>query len=364
MLPPDAPPSGGRSRRRRRAFPRWAIALITAALLIAGVVGAALIEVPYVALSPGSVRPVAEQVLVQDAPSYQPESSIAFTTVSVGSTSLLEALVGWLDDEVDVLPERRVRGDRSEDENRRYNAQLMDSSKLTAIAVALRYLGEEVEVHTTGTIVRDILPDSPADGALELDDVVVAVDGEPIDVPEEIRDLLQVGGPGAEHILTVERPAGSGERQEVALSTVAAQDDPGRAVIGIAPEERIARFDFPVDVSIDSGRVGGPSAGLAFALAVIDVLTPGELTGGKAVAVTGTIALDGTVGPVGGGAQKAVAVRDGGYDAFLVPSAELDEVQEAVGAGVEVIAVDTLDQALQALASLGGNAGSLQPLGV
>jgi PDZ domain-containing protein len=112
-------------------------------------------------------------------------------------------------------------------------------------------------------------------------------------------------------------------------------------------------------VSIDSGDVGGPSAGLAFTLAVLDVLTPGELTGGHRVAATGTMSLDGSVGPVGGGAQKGIAVRDAGYEVFLVPSDELDEVREAVGDDVEVIAVDSLDEALEALDALGGNAGSL-----
>ena len=140
---------------------------------------------------------------------------------------------------------------------------------------------------------------------------------------------------------------------------MAAPDDPERAIIGIEPEDRIVGFDLPIDVTIDSGTVGGPSAGLAFTLAVLDVLTPGELTGGRRVAVTGTMAIDGTVGPVGGGAQKAIAVREADYEAFLVPSDEVDEVREAVGDDLEVIAVDTLAEALAALDSLGGNAGSL-----
>jgi PDZ domain-containing protein len=332
--------------------------VVAVLLLVSAIVGAALIEVPYVALRPGSVRPVTERVEVEGARTYQPSQSISYTTVSVGSTTMLEALAGWLDDDVDVLPEERVRGDRTEDENRRYNAQLMDTSKLVAVAVALDRLGEDVEITTTGAIVRDLAPGSPSTEVLQVDDVIVAVDGEAVDEPGEIGDLLQPGGPGATHTLTVERPAGSDTLVDVEVTTVAADDDPDRAIIGIAPEDRITDFDFPIDVTIDSGTVGGPSAGLAFTLAVIDVLTPGELTGGHRVAVTGTMDLDGRVGPVGGGAQKAIAVRDAGYEVFLVPSAELDEVQEAVGDRVEVVAVDTLEEALEALDSLGGTAGS------
>ncbi len=346
---------GSRSGRRR-----WIYLLVAVGVLVSAVIGAAVVPVPYVTLRPGSVRPVTEQVLVEGAPSYPPAASIAYTTVSVGSATLLESLAGWLDDDVDVLPEERIRGTRSEDENRRYNAQLMDTSKLAAVAVALEYLGEEIDIRTTGTVVRQIAEGSPAASGLELDDVIVAVDGEDVDVPDEIGQLLQVGGPGVAHVLLVERPAGSATRTEVEITTTAAPEDAGRAIIGIAPEDRIVGFDFPVDVTIDSGTVGGPSAGLAFTLAVLDVLTPGELTGGRKVAVTGTMALDGTVGPVGGGAQKAITVRNSGYEVFLVPPAELEEVREAVGDDLEVIAVGNLAEALEALDSIGGNAGSLQ----
>jgi Lon-like protease len=337
---------------------------VAAALLVATVVGAAVLPIPYVALRPGSARPVTEQVLVEGVPSYPPKESIAYTTVNVGETTLLEALLGWLDDDVDVFPDEVVRGSRSAEENRRYNAQLMDTSKQIAITVALEHLGYDVPVRTTGTVVRTIIDGSPAAAVLQVDDVIVAVDGEPVDQPGELVGLLQPGGPGATHTITVERPAGSTTKVDVTASTIAAPNDPKRAILGIQdPEERYAVFDFPVDVTIDSGTVGGPSAGLAFTLAVLDVLTPGEITGGHRVAVTGTMSLDGTVGPVGGAAQKAVTVRDAGYEVFLVPSDELDEVRATVGDDLQVIAVDTLAEALDALDSLGGNAGSLAGTG-
>jgi PDZ domain-containing protein len=233
----------------------------------------------------------------------------------------------------------------------------MDTSKQVATAVALEYLGEDVEVETTGSVVRATLPGSPADGVLEPDDVIVAVDDETVDDPGEVGDLLQSGGPGATHTLTVERPGGSDDLTEVKVTTVAADGEPDRAIIGIDAVDRISAFDFPIDVTIDSGRVGGPSAGLAFTLGIIDVLTPGDLTGDLRVAVTGTIDLDGNVGPVGGGPQKAFAVRDDGYDVFLVPADEVEEVEEAIGDDVQVIPVSSLDEALAALESLGGDVG-------
>jgi PDZ domain-containing protein len=355
---PQRPPEPG--------WPRWRIALGAACGLTFLLIAGATFAVPYASILPGSARPVAQLVSVRGHEAYPPESSVAFTTVSVRQTrfTLADAFLGWLDDNIDVYPRDVLFGGRSTAENRRYNAQLMDTSKAVAITVALERLGYTVPIRTTGTVVRVIHPDTPASKVLEVDDVIVAVDGEPVDSPGEIGSLLAPGGVGAEHELTIERPAGSDKRITRRATTIAADDDPTRSILGFTPEERISGFDFPIDVSIDSGTVGGPSAGLAFTLAVLDVLTPGELTGGTRVAVTGTMALDGTVGPVGGGRQKAIAVRNAGYEAFLVPSDEFDEVERAVGDDLEVIAVDTLDEALDALASLGGNARSLQPEGV
>jgi PDZ domain-containing protein len=360
MLPAAAP----RPRVARQERAGWRAAVAAGAAAVALLIVASLVTVPYVAIRPGSARPVSQLVRVKGAPSYPTENSVAFTTVSVGQATLLEALQGWLDDHVDVLPKVRVNGDRSAGEARRYNAQLMDVSKATAITVALEHLGYTVPIHTTGTVVRDVTADAPAAAVLQLDDVIVAIDGQAVDEIGEVGRLLAVGGVGADHAVTVERPAGSDTRVEVHASTIGAPDDPNRAILGFVPEERIPvnGFEFPLDVSIYSGSVGGPSAGLAFTLAVLDVLTPGELTGGKRVAVTGTMSLDGSVGPVGGGVQKAITVRNAGYEVFLVPSDEYDEVRDAVGDDLRVVKVDTLDEALDALASLGGNARSLRPV--
>jgi Lon-like protease len=361
--PLEATPELGSVEASTRPRRRWIALVVLAIVLLFAVIGASVVPVPYATLRPGSTRPVTEHVLIEGAPTYPPEESIAYTTVGIGQATLVEALAGWLDDDVDVVPVDAIRGGRSDKENDRYNAQLMDTSKLVAIAVALQRLGYDVDIRTTGAVVRGFAEDAPAESVLELDDVIVAVDGQPVDAPDKVGELLQPGGPGATHTVTVERPPGSATHVDVDIATVAAPEDPKRAIIGIAAEDRIVGADMPIDVTIDTGigrhAVGGPSAGLAFTLAVLDVLTPGELTGGHKVAVTGTMNLDGTVGQIGGGAQKAITVRDSGYEAFLVPEAEVEEVREAVGDDVEVIGVGTLEDALEALDSLGGNAGSL-----
>ena len=193
--------------------------------------------------------------------------------------------------------------------------------------------------------------------SIKVGDTITAVNGEQLDEPDDLTRLLADDSPGDEVTITVEPPTRSQPR-DVELALGADPDDPARAIIGIEVTGRGIDFDFPVDVTIDTGDVGGPSAGLAFTLAIIDDLTPGDLTGGEDVAVTGTINSDGTVGPVGGTGQKAAAVRAQGYDAFLVPSADYEAARQHAG-DVDVIAVDTLDEALAALADLGGNVDDL-----
>ena len=170
MLP--APPTARSAARavpepvaidgRRRPRRRWIALVVVVVVLGFAVLGASLVPVPYVTLRPGSTRRSPSRCSSTGRRAIPPEESIAYTTVSIGPATLLEALAGWLDDDVDVLPEEAVRGGRSEEENRRYNAQLMDTSKLVAIAVALERLGHDVDIRTTGTVVRGIVEGSPA----------------------------------------------------------------------------------------------------------------------------------------------------------------------------------------------------------
>jgi PDZ domain-containing protein len=341
-----------RSRRRRRIWP-----VAVTVLIVAFIVGAATVPLPYYAYRPGSVRDTEPLITVADEQTFPSRGSISYTTVSLRQATLFGMLAGWLDDDVDVFSREKVLGDRNADENRTLNLQMMDTSKQVAAQVALERLGHPVDVSITGETVVNVLPDLPADGVLEPGDTITAVNGEQLDEPDDLTRLLADDSPGDDVTVTVEPPTGSRPR-DVELALGADPDDPDRAIIGIEVTGRGIDFDFPIDVSIDTGDVGGPSAGLAFTLAIIDDLTPGDLTGGADVAVTGTINSDGTVGPVGGTGQKAAAVRAQGYDVFLVPSADYEAAQQHAG-DVDVIAVDTLDEALAALADLGGNIDEL-----
>jgi Lon-like protease len=342
-------------------------------------ISAAVIELPYYAFRPGSVRDTRSLVVIDGTETYVPEGSISYTTVSLRPVTLVGLVAGWLDADTDIHPRDEVLGDNDADENRQLNLALMDSSKLVATQVALEELGYDVHETATGNTVLDVIPDSPADGVLEMGDTIVAVDGERIDEPDDLISMLSGKRPGDQVTLAVEpfvddvaaasaAQDGAGQadpaEEEVTVELAADPDDPNRGIIGIQQTAAGLDLDIPIDVSFDTGDVGGPSAGLAFTLALIDELTPGELTGGVDVAATGEIHSDGTVGAVGGTGQKAAAVRQEGVEVFLVPDNDTDFERAAEHAGdVDVIRVGTLDEALEALAELGGNGLALPQVG-
>lgn len=359
-LPPPAvspfQPSG--APRRSRLW-RGAVSVLT--LIVAAViVGGLLIKVPYVALTPGSARGTEDLVEVDGVTAYPSGGELLFTTVRVQTRpNLWEYL--WLDtvaDDVEIVPEEVILGSRSPAENRRENLDQMNSSKSTAVAVALEQLGYDA-ITPGGVQAQEVVEGSAADGVLERNDTVVEADGQPVLAPDDLFEVLDGKSPGDQLALRIE-PAAGGPDRDVTVTLGDNPDQPGRAFLGISPQAKADLHDdeFGFTVDIDSGSVGGPSAGLAFTLAVLDKLTEGELTGGTKVAVTGTIDPTGHVGAVGGVPQKAVAVRKAGASAFLVPTSlgddEIAEVRRKVGDKVQVIPVDNVQEALNALATLGG----------
>lgn len=342
----------GRSRRR------WPIALavvVTASLIVVVVVVA---PVPFVAISPGSVVGVDDLVQVAERPSGDVGGSFYLTTVKLAPVTPLEAVQGWLRPEVDVVGAGRFSpGHLSSAELRQLNLDQMDASKQQALAVALEQLGHDA-VSGDGAEVVAVVSGAPADGVLGPGDLIVGVDGTSVTSHYDVLRLLAERRPRGDVRLDVETAGGEG-RRTTALTLAPEGDDPEGARLGAMLRTRHPRFDLPVDVDIATDHIGGPSAGLAFALAVLDALTEGDLTGGRRVAATGTIGLDGSVGPVGGVSQKAVAVDHHEIDLFLVPRPELLQASRVAGEGVRVEPVDTLDDALRILTD--GSASTLVP---
>ncbi len=358
---------GGPKPKRARPWRR--VGIVMSVLLAAVVIGGFTYQTPYVALIPGSARDTEPLIELSGIDEFPSDGELLFTTVRLRTRpNLWHYLWLQLDDDNEIVPEDVILGDRSPDENRELNLQAMTDSIGTAVAVALEELGYDA-ISSDGVFIVEVVEGGAAEGVLTPGDVVVAMDGAPMVSALELVDRLKGLAPGDEIVLTVERyrPTGEGalEIEDLRISLGAKPDDENAAFLGVAPQTRIQfADDLPFEISIDSGSVGGPSAGLVFALAVLDQLTPGELTGGAQVAVTGSISPDGRVGSVGGVLQKTAAVRDLGAEVFIIPAAlgeeAIAQIRLAAGDDLEIIPVETLDEALEALASLGGNTEAIE----
>jgi PDZ domain-containing protein len=339
---------------RRRRFRWWMAPLI---LVGVAAIAALFIRLPYDTIAPGSSRQVNDVVLVKGGPSYPPKGQILETTVSVRErVSPYEVLFGWLSPDIDVISEKQVRGNTPPKVYEQQNVDAMADSKKVAEAVALQHLGYNV-VQGSGAVVRDVQPKSAADGLLKPGDVIVAVDGKPISIETQAVDAIHAHKPGDRVTMSVVRDKAPPQPIQ---ATLGSKD--GQPLLGVILETSGLQFKLPFDINIDSGSVVGPSAGTAFGLELLDHLTPGELTGGGKVAVTGELALDGKVGEIGGVAQKAVTVRRSGAEIFIVPRANYKEAKAHAGNHLKVYAVDTFDDALRILGTLkGSNALSFVP---
>lgn len=332
---------------------RWgAPAFIVLVLLL----GSMQVSLPYYALAPGDARQVNDLIRVPKDRSFPPRGEVLLSTVSLSRVNALEAFFGWLDADVDVLPEDQILGTTPRGRFTQQNIQEMDTSKQLAAVVALRRLGYTVAEQGKGALVVQVEKDAPAFGRLAQGDVITGIDGRPASLSQEVVQGIRVHKPGEVVRLDVMGVKGVTRVEEVTLGT---RPDSGEGFLGVVLHTKEQKFDYPFDVVIDSGTIGGPSAGLAFTLGVLDTLTAGELTGGTKVAATGTIEIDGSVGDVGGVAQKTAAVRAAGVNVFLVPAGEYKDALAHAGPKLEVVKVATLDDALAAMARLGGDVSAL-----
>ncbi len=278
------------------------------------------------------------------------EGGIYYVDVIVRKASLLEEQVPALrPDGADAVPAEAIVPPGSSFQDRREeNLRAMTRSQLIAAAVALRELGFDVGAEPEGALVVAVAEDAPAAGKLKRSDVIVAVDGTKVATPDDLRRLIGRNEVGDDVRLQVR----SGEEtRTIDVGTIASPDDAGQPIVGIRVEQFSEEIKLPLDVEIDLGNVGGPSAGLAFALDVVEELE-GTVDRGNLVVATGEIQLDGTVSPVGGLKQKAIGAKRAGADVFLVPAGDNAEEARRHADGLRIIAVETFQQALRELATL------------
>lgn len=337
------------------------------AMLIAGVLalvlgaGMSIVHLPYAIFLPGPITNTLGEtsdgqplVAVSGAQTFPTKGALDFTTVVVqggpgNEVNGWRLLRGWLDPDLAVYDRDLIfpSGVTDQQVEERNQAE-MASSQQEAIAVALRSIGDEVPEHV---IIAGVSDQAPSADALARGDEIVRVDGTQVTSSRDVIDAVEGHAPGDDVNLVLLR---DGERVRVTAKTA---ESGGRTILGVLLR---LEFDFPYDVSIDAGNVGGPSAGMMFALAVRDVLTPGPMTGGQNIAGTGTIADDGSVGAISGIQQKLVGAERGGAEWFLAPSSNCDEVVGHVPDGLDVVRVSTYDAAVRSVTAIAdGDADSL-----
>jgi PDZ domain-containing protein len=335
--------------------------LAAVALLFGLFVTASFLPLPYVTYSPGlTVDVLGEQdgqevIQVSGHQTFRDDGQLRMTTVYVtpvdGKVTLLEAMSAWLSPEEALYPYDSVYPDgQTAEESDAESAVQMVTSQDAATAAALRRLGYDVKPVIE---ILDVSKGYPAEGKLEVRDILVKIGDTPIVKPQDVVDAITAATPGDPLPFEVLRH-GKTTTVDVTPRTV-----DGRLRVGIVPGAGVV-FPFSVSVDVDPS-IGGPSAGLMFSLAIYDTLTPGSLTDDETIAGTGTITPTGKVGPIGGIQQKVVAARDAGAELFLVPADNCSDALGAPNGDMQLVKVTNLSDALTSLKSWAEDRGATLP---
>lgn len=347
--PTDEPRLGAAAARRLRTIALGAVpvVLLSSVAVMDHIPGTDIsLTVPYAAEGKGPIFDTlgeidgTEVVEIEGADAQDTGGELYMTTVSVRTQmTLAQALGRWITSNDTIVPlDSVLPPNQTPEDVEEANKAAFTASEAAATVAAMNHLGAEIEI-----VVADTVKDSPAHGKLEKDDVITAVDGKAVDEPGQVQDHVRSLKPGDEVTVTVRR--GDSEK-DIPLTLVESDQDPKLPMMGVLMASQ------PVDdvkVNYNLQDVGGPSAGMVFSLAVIDKMSPGELTGGNKVAGTGTIAEDGTVGPIGGIEHKVAAAHDAGVELFLAPAANCAEATSRDTDDMVIASVDTLDDAIAAM---------------
>ncbi|WP_374929080.1 PDZ domain-containing protein [Kytococcus sedentarius] len=347
----------GTTRRQSRSGGRRAgaiVLLVGALALVLAVLLSNLITAPYVVFKPGHAYDVLSEAGPGDAPmisidgheTHPTDGALRMTTISMyggpgHEVSWWDLAGSWLGGDDEILPRRVVFPEEvTEQEVEDVSTAQMVGSQSGAATVALRAAGIEVAEEV---VVAQVMPDAPAEGVLEVEDVILTVDGVKATALEAVQQAIQSVEPGDEVSMRVER---GGSAKTVKVPTTELE---GRTVVGVGLAT-MAESD--VDVAVHAGAIGGPSAGMMLALGIYDKLTPGPLTGGEDIAGTGTISTDGRVGPIDGIPQKMDGAREAGATWFLAPDDNCEQVLGNVPDGMTHVAVTDFPEALAAVEAI------------
>lgn len=301
------------------------------------------VRLPYFVIGPGPAQDVEPLIHVKGTTTYAANGHLLLTAVTEQQANAYDLLAAWIDPASTVVPERDILAPgQTQDQEFQIALSQMDTSKIDAAIVALSAYANYPAEHRPGALVEATYPGTPADGKLFAGDLIVAIDGVKIQGPDDVGAKIRQAGAGHPLRFTVQgRPDGQ------ATVTVTPRWEPSvkRPIIGVSTV-----FNFPFPLGIDSGDIGGPSAGLMWTLGLIDILTPGDLTGGNKIAGTGAIGPDGKVYPIGGVQEKVVAAQRAGATVFLAPAENAVDAR-SVAHGITVVSVRTYQDAVNYLNS-------------
>jgi PDZ domain-containing protein len=320
---------------------------------VAAVAVAVLFPVPYVILKPGptlntlgkgsSGQPL---IAITGHPTYPASGHLNMVTISYeggpgSNLNIFQALRAWLAPSEAVVPQSELfPPGQTAQQTQAQDTEQMASSQQLATAAALTELHIKYQTHVT---VLSTVAGYPASKTLKAGDVIEAVDGTPVTGESSLSSMITAHPVGSSLQLAVLR---AGQTLTVPVTSKLSG---GAPVIGVNVQDQ---YKFPFNVRITVGDIGGPSAGMMFALGIIDMLTPANLTGGRFIAGTGEITESGQVRPIGGIQQKMVAARDAGATVFLAPAGNCADTAGAVPAGLRVVKVSTLSQAVSDLEAI------------
>jgi PDZ domain-containing protein len=391
----DAPTTAGTppGRGRRRPVKRWHILGGIGGLVIVAVLVASLITIPYYALTPGQAQSVGPLIDISPSAVHSHRGSVLLVDVEETEMRAIDWIYFKLDHNATIIKSSEILGPETPAQNNTEGVLDMSDAQQAATVVALNELGYHVKVTPAGALLYALLPGSPAEADLAVGDKVTAVGSRPVTSAQSLSTALAPDKPGATVELTlttlaprtVKRvrvtlgtwrivgprksasldcfPSGEGGRYEIAArypDGALGYPTKGKAVQPVAclgvlqVEDAYSIGRLPFSINLRSEGIVGPSAGLAFTLGLMEKLDPEDLTGGHKVAATGTMAINGAVGEIGGIKQKTIAVRSSGATLFLVPPGNYSTARAYAGSSLHVVAVSSISQAITALEHYGG----------
>ena len=315
----------------------WSLIIVIASILPFG-----LMKTDYYFMAPGP--PYQWDIAIEGAESYDYEGNLYQLTVRRDEANYFTYIWAKVDNSVDlysrevILPKGVTPQELSE-----ISIQNMKTSENVAIAVALNILDYEIETQGDGVLVVGVMDDSPVAGKLLKEDLIISINNEVIKSTTEFISLLRTYEIGDMVSIGLIR---NDKEMSIETKLIEHIDYENEPMVGFLASTPNQRFVFPISIDIDTGNVGGPSAGLMMALNVYNSLTEYDITKGVKVAGTGTIEIDGSVGPVGGVKQKVIAAKNAGSTLILVPTANFDDVQSYIDEDTSIVSVDTFNEAL------------------